>query len=69
MNKYYSSMTQYIGVKRPEIWDAARYISDGVGTQGIPLQPTISDNGEEDNFIAQIKGLQGVGMYNDVISS
>ena len=68
MNKYYSSMTQYIGVKRPEIWDAGRYITDSIGTQGIPLQPTISDNGEEDNFIAQIKGLQGVGMYNDVIS-
>ena len=69
MNKYYSSMTNYIGVKRPEIWDAGRYTADGGGVvSGIPLQPTISNNGNEGNFIPQQEGYDGIGMYNDVIS-
>ena len=69
MNKYYSSMTQYIGVKRPEIWSAGRYSNNGGIDSGIPLQPTISNNGNGGNFIAQTNGYDGIGTYNDIIST
>ena len=55
--RYFASMSGYIGVKRPEIWEAGR---------NIPLQPTISTNGDT-GYVAQTKGLHGIGIYNDII--
>lgn len=57
-SQYQASITQFIAVKRPEIWDAGRNMFDSP----VPtIAPTASSV-----FRAQNKIYDGIGIYNDI---
>ena len=57
--QYQASITQFIAVKRPEIWDAGRDMFNSVLVPTI--EPTYSSV-----FIGQSKIYDGIGIYNDI---
>jgi len=59
-HQYQASITQFIAVKRPEIWDAGRNMFNSV------LVPSIAPTTAPDIFIGQNKIYDGIGIYNDI---
>ena len=59
-NKYQASITQFIAVKRPEIWEAGRDMFNSV------LIPSIAPTTAPTVFIGQNKIYDGIGIYNDI---